>query len=53
MSKKLVVLIVDDEVDMCWALENVLKLEGYNYKIHTATSGKRGIKFYPAVALKY
>ena len=45
MSNKLVVLIVDDEVDMCWALENVLKLEGYNYKIHTATSGKEGLNF--------
>ena len=45
MSKKLVVLIVDDEVDMCWALENILKLDGYNYKTHTATSGKEGLNF--------
>ena len=42
MSEKPHVLIVDDEADMCWALENVLKLEGY--KTHTATSGKEGLE---------
>ena len=42
MSKKPLVLIVDDEVDMCWALENILMLEGY--KTHTATSGKEGFE---------
>jgi len=41
MSNKPLVLIVDDEVDMCWALENILMLEGY--KTHTATSGKEGL----------
>ena len=41
MSKKPLVLIVDDEVDMCWALENIFMLEGY--KTHTATSGKEGL----------
>ena len=41
MSEKSHVLIVDDEVDMCWALENILMLEGY--KTHTATSGKEGL----------
>ena len=41
MSEKPRVLIVDDEVDMCWALENILMLEGY--KTHTATSGKEGL----------
>ena len=43
MSNKPLVLIVDDEVDMCWALENILMLEGY--KTHTATSGKEGLNF--------
>ena len=42
MSEKSHVLIVDDEVDMCWALENILMLEGY--KTHTATSGKEGLE---------
>lgn len=41
MSNKPLVLIVDDEVDMCWALENILMLEGY--RTHTATSGKEGL----------
>ena len=31
------VLVVDDEEEMCWALENVLKKDGYN--IVTTTSG--------------
>ncbi len=42
MSEKPRVLIVDDEMDMCWALESILVLEGY--KTHTATSGKEGLK---------
>lgn len=42
MSEKRSVLIVDDEMDMCWALESILVLEGY--KTHTATSGKEGLK---------
>jgi len=42
MSEKSHVLIVDDEVDMCWALENILTLEGY--KTHIATSGKGGLE---------
>jgi len=41
MSEKPRVLIVDDEVDMGWALENILMLEGY--KTHTETSGKEGL----------
>jgi len=41
MSEKPRVLIVDDEVDMCWALENILMLEGC--KTHTATSGQGGL----------
>lgn len=35
------VLIVDDEEDMCWALENILKKEGYN--IIWTTSGDDAI----------
>ena len=45
MSEKTQVLILDDEVDICWALENILMLEDYNYKIHIATSGKEGLNF--------
>ena len=45
MSEKTQVLIVDDEVDICWALENILMLEDYNYKIYIATSGKEGLNF--------
>lgn len=30
MSEKLSLLIVDDEPEMCWALEQVLKRSGYN-----------------------
>jgi len=41
MSEKPRVLIVDDEVDMGWALENILMLEGY--KTHTETCGKEGL----------
>ena len=42
MLEKPRILIVDDEVDMGWALESILVLEGY--KTHTATSGKEGLK---------
>jgi len=50
MSKKPLVLIVDDEVDMCWALENILMLEGY--KTHTATSGKEGLDLIQQLHIK-
>ncbi len=36
------ILIVDDEEDMCWALENILKKENFN--IVTTTSGNDAIK---------
>ncbi|HHT9108921.1 MAG TPA: response regulator [Candidatus Wunengus sp. YC63] len=41
MSKKAHVLIVDCEVNMCWALEDILILEGY--KTYSATTGKEGL----------
>ena len=50
MSNKPLVLIVDDEVDMCWALENILMLEGY--KTHTATSGKEGLDLIQQLHIK-
>ncbi|ODS34304.1 MAG: response regulator receiver protein [Candidatus Scalindua rubra] len=42
MGNDINVLVVDDEEDMCWALENILKTEGYN--IVTTTSGNEAIK---------
>jgi DNA-binding NtrC family response regulator len=36
------VLVVDDEPDMCWALENTLSREGY--QITTATSGQEALE---------
>ena len=36
------ILVVDDEPDMCWALENILSPEGY--QIATATSGKKALE---------
>ncbi len=42
MPEKPQILIVDDEIDMCWALENILALAGY--KTHSATSGKAGFE---------
>lgn len=36
------ILVVDDEPDMCWALENILSPEGY--QITTATSGKKALE---------
>ncbi|MCF6157125.1 MAG: response regulator [wastewater metagenome] len=35
------ILIIDDEVDMCWALENIITLRGY--RVCSATSGKEGV----------
>lgn len=42
MPEKPQILIVDDETDMCWALENILALAGY--KTQSATSGKEGFE---------
>ena len=42
MPEKPQILIVEDEVDMCWVLKNILMLT--DLKTHFATSGKDGIK---------
>ncbi|NUN24995.1 MAG: response regulator [Candidatus Jettenia caeni] len=53
MSEKPQILIVDDEVDMCWALESILIPKGY--KSYSVTSGKEGLELlkqlYPSVRL--
>ena len=36
------ILVVDDEPDMCWALENTLGREGY--QVTTATNGKEALE---------
>jgi DNA-binding NtrC family response regulator len=36
------VLVIDDEPDMCWALEKALRPEGY--EVSTATSGSCGLE---------
>jgi len=36
------ILVVDDEPDMCWALENILSSVGY--QITTATNGKEALE---------
>ena len=36
------ILVVDDEPDMCWALENILKREGY--RITSAMSGRKALR---------
>ncbi len=42
MTEEPQILIVDDEMDMCWALENILTLVGY--KARSAISGKEGFE---------
>jgi CheY-like chemotaxis protein len=37
MSEKASILIVDDEPDMCWAMENMLRPDGY--AVTTTTTG--------------
>jgi len=53
MSKTTQILIIDDETDMCWALENILSLTGYN--AYAATTGKEGLELirqtYPQIRL--
>lgn len=55
MSGKPQILIVDDEVDMCWALENILILQGY--RAYSVKSGKEGFELlrqlYPNVRLVF
>ena len=36
------ILVVDDETDMCWALENIMRLVGYT--VTTATRGEKALK---------
>ena len=36
------ILVVDDEPDMCWALDNILSPEGY--QVTTATSGEKALE---------
>ena len=36
------ILVVDDEPDMCWILENILSSEGY--QVTTATSGRKALE---------
>ena len=36
------ILVVDDEVDLCWALGNILRPEGY--QVTTVTSGKEALE---------
>lgn len=36
------ILVVDDEPDMCWALENILSREGY--QITTVANGKEALE---------
>ena len=36
------ILVVDDEPDMCWALENILRPVGYT--VTTATSGMKALE---------
>jgi DNA-binding NtrC family response regulator len=42
MSEKASILIVDDEPDMCWALENILRPEGY--AVTTTTTGTEALE---------
>ena len=36
------ILVVDDEVDLCWALGNILRPEGY--QVTTVTSGREALE---------
>lgn len=40
-KKNLKVVIIDDEKDMCWLLENVLKEK--HFSVFSANTGKKGI----------
>ncbi len=41
---KKTILIIDDEEEMCWALEKPLRKEGFN--VLTATDGDAGLQLY-------
>jgi len=53
MESQMRILIVDDEPDMCWVLENALRSEGY--QILGATSGREALELFrealPNIAL--
>lgn len=42
MAKKASVLVVDDESDLCWALENILSPAGY--RVTRATTGQEAME---------
>ena len=42
MDERETILIVDDEPDMCWALENILRPTGY--AVTTATTGAEALE---------
>lgn len=42
MNSKANILVVDDEPDMCWALENILRPVGYT--VTTTTSGTEALQ---------
>jgi CheY-like chemotaxis protein len=42
MGEKASILIVDDEPDMCWALENMLRPDGY--AVTTTTTGAQALE---------
>lgn len=46
MSEKASILIVDDEPDMCWALENMLRPDGY--AVTTTTTGAQALELLAA-----
>ena len=46
MGEKASILIIDDEPDMCWALENMLRPEGY--AVTTTTTGAQALELLAA-----
>jgi DNA-binding NtrC family response regulator len=43
MDGEACILVVDDELDMCWALENILRSNGY--QTMAATTAQEALKF--------
>ena len=46
MDEKETILIVDDEPDMCWTLENILRHAGY--AVTTTTTGAEALELFAA-----
>ena len=46
MDERETILIVDDEPDMCWTLENILRPAGY--VVTTATTGAEALELFTA-----